>query len=132
MHDGRDGGTVLRTSLHKRQSRGRPFQPGPDPRRNSGGRRATPISAALARLLTEDDALEIAAGVIARAKAGDQWSIQFLTDRLEGKAVARKEQGEAGDFSDLDDIDTETLRKALRRVQGRPVARPVLGAGGVN
>jgi hypothetical protein len=117
MSDRQDGGTVLRSSLQKRQSRGKPFQQGPDPRRNSGGRRATPITAALARLLTEDDALEIAASVIAKAKAGDQWSIQFLADRLEGKAVARNEQGEAGDFSDFDDIDTETLRKALRRVK---------------
>jgi hypothetical protein len=116
MSDRQDGRTVLRTSLHKRQPRGKPFQQGPDPRRNNGGRRATPISAALARLLTEDDALEIAAIVIARAKAGDLRFVQFLADRLEGKAVARNEQGEVGDFAALDDIDTETLRKALKRV----------------
>jgi hypothetical protein len=117
MSDEWDGGTVLRASLQKRQSRGKPFQQGPDPRRNNGGRRATPISAALARLLTEDDALEIAASVIARAKAGDQWSIQFLADRLEGKAVARNENAGPGEFDDLADIDTETLRKALRQVK---------------
>jgi hypothetical protein len=85
--------------LQKQQPRGRPFQQGPDPRRNSGGRRATPISAALARLLTDDVAERIVASAITQAEAGDAVARQWLADRLEGKAVARTEQGEPGEFA---------------------------------
>jgi hypothetical protein len=53
---------------------------------------------------------------IGRAMAGEPWFVQFVTERLEGKAVARAESGEPGQFVDLSDIDTETLRKALKRV----------------
>jgi hypothetical protein len=114
MSDDPDGRTVLPVSLQKQQPRGRPFQQGHDPRRNGGGRRATPISTALARLLTEDDAERIASMAISRAMAGEPWFVQFVTERLEGKAVARAENGEPGQFVDLEDITTEQLRKALK------------------
>jgi hypothetical protein len=116
MNDGRDSRTVLPASLQRQQPRGKPFQQGPDPRRNRGGRRATPIAAALARLLSEDDAERIARLAIERAKDGDRWFIQFVTDRLEGKAVGRSEQGEPGQCVDLEDITIEQLRTALKLV----------------
>jgi hypothetical protein len=117
MNDGRDGGTVQQgLQPTRRRGPGRPFTGRDDPRRNSGGRRATPISAALARLLTEDDAERIASMAIGRAMAGEPWFVQFVTERLEGKAVARTESGEPGQFVDLEDITIEQLRKALKLV----------------
>lgn len=75
------------------------------------------MTRALMVALSEKDADVIAAKVIAKAKAGDLNFIQFLADRLEGKAIARNENAGAGDFADLSDVDTEQLRKALKVVK---------------
>lgn len=96
---------------------GRPFQKGDDPRRNTHGPRALPVTRALAMKMTDVDAEKIAAMAIERALAGDPWFVQFVTERLEGKAIARNENAGPGDFADLADVDTEQLRKALKVVK---------------
>lgn len=91
---------------------GRPFQKGDDPRRNRAGPRALPITQALAKKLTNKDADSIADVVIAQAMEGNPWAVQFLADRLEGKAIARNENGEPGDF----DVTLKQLKERLKIV----------------
>lgn len=80
------------------------FKPG-----NKLGGRRQPITAALAKSLNEDQATQIAKVVLEKALAGDPWAIGFLADRVEGKAIARNENGEPGDF----DLTMQQVRKAL-------------------
>ena len=95
---------------------GRPFQKGQSG--NPGGRRALPITKALAATLNEARALKIAEVVWAAVERGEPWAVQFATDRLEGKAVARQEQGAPGSFDlDLSGVDSAQLRKAIERVK---------------
>ncbi len=44
--------------------------------------------------------------------------LAILFERLEGKAVARTESGPPGAFDALDEFSTETLKEALRIIQG--------------
>jgi hypothetical protein len=96
---------------------GKPFQKG-DARINRGGRPKQLLTKALAETLTDADAKAITLKVIALAKAGDLQAAQMVWDRLEGKAIARAENGQPGDFElDLSDVDTKTLRAAFKRVK---------------
>ena len=45
---------------------------------------------------------------------------KLLWGYAEGQPVAREERAEAGGFDALDDVDTETLRKALRGIRDSP------------
>lgn len=102
---------------------GKPFQKGADPRRNRAGRPKALLTTALSAILTEADARAIMKQVIDDAKAGDIQAIAMLWDRLEGKAVARAENGQPGDFDlELDDSERERLRAALKVVRGRSSA----------
>jgi len=71
-------------------------------------------------VLSEADARMIVAKAVEQALAGDPVARAWLADRLEGKAVAREEHGEPGEFDALDDVDTATLRKALHVLQEPP------------
>lgn len=102
---------------------GRPFPKGVSG--NPGGRARGPklstlIAAELEKATVEGSAITkaqvIAARLVNLAEAGDLGAIREILDRLEGKPVARQEQGDPGSFADLSDVDTDTLRKALRRV----------------
>lgn len=100
-----------------RKLRGKPFEKG-DPRINRGGRPKQLLTRAVADTLTEEDSRKIIGKVIAKAKQGDLQAVQMLWDRLEGKAIARAENGQPGDFEyDLSDVDSDTLRAALKRVK---------------
>src|SRR5215213_7303692 len=96
--------------LSARKVVGRPFQKGHDPRRNPHGPRAQPVTRALAKTLTEKRAEKIAEVVVAAAEAGESWAVQFLADRLEGKAVARNEQGQPGEFDTSVDVQPHVIR----------------------
>lgn len=99
---------------------GKPFQKGVDPRRNAGGRPKTILTAALSETLTAADATAIMKVVIAQAKSGDLQAVAMVWDRLEGKAIARAENGQPGDFDmSLDDGERQRLRDALKVVRGR-------------
>jgi len=96
---------------------GRPFQKG-DPRINRGGRPPALLSKAMQAVVSDEDAEAIMKRVLAAAKKGDLQAIQMLWDRMEGKAVARNEQGQPGAFDlDLSDVETSALKAALRRVK---------------
>ena len=96
---------------------GKPFQKG-DARINRGGRPKQMLTKALAETLTDADAKAITLKVIGLAKAGDLQAAQMVWDRLEGKAIARNEDGKPGDFDlDLNDVDTQALKAALTRVK---------------
>jgi hypothetical protein len=62
---------------------------------NPGGRpQDKPITDALRLAVKENDAKalkNIVRVVVAQAQAGDQWAVQFVTDRLEGKAIQQIE-----------------------------------------
>ncbi len=110
--------------LAERKMRGNP-NPSPStrfggpraPRQYRGGRRPQPFAQALGAELSEEDARTIVEVAIEQAKRGDATARQWLADRAEGKAVAREEHGEPGEFDALDDVDTATLRKALHVLQ---------------
>ena len=99
----------------KRRGPGKPFQPGDDPRRNRGGRPKALLTQAITDTLTVEDASAIISRVIADAKAGDLQAVQMLWDRMEGKAVARQEQGGPGEFTGLEDVPTEELIRLVRK-----------------
>lgn len=100
-----------------RKLRGRPFQKG-DARINRGGRPKQLLTSAIAETLTSEDSKAIVTKVIAMAKAGDLQAAQMLWDRLEGKAIARNENGSPGEFDEaLDDVETTTLKAALKAVK---------------
>ncbi len=97
--------------------RGRSGNPGGRPK----GRSITAaLRAELDRPCADDPSVtqgeRIAERLVGMALAGDLGAIREILDRTEGKAVARTEQGDPGEFDELDDIDTETLRRALRRM----------------
>lgn len=107
-------------SAAKKAPRGRPFQKGVDPRRNVGGGRPHVLTAAVMDAVTPAKAKAVAAKVLALAEAGDLQAIGMLWDRLEGKAVARSENGQPGDFDlDMSDDEREQLRSALKVIRGR-------------
>lgn len=93
---------------------GKPFAKG-DPRINRGGRPRQLLTKAIADTMTEADAKSIVAVVIKQAKGGDLQAVQMLWDRMEGKAIARKEQGEPGEFTGLEDRPTEELLRIVEK-----------------
>jgi hypothetical protein len=76
----------------KKLTRGKPFKPGPDPRRHMSGRKckdAITFTAEYTRALTEGgDPVEIAALLWKKALAGQPWAIEMIIDRLCGKLPA--------------------------------------------
>lgn len=102
----------------KRAPRGKPFSKGDDPRRNPAGRPRAVATAILRRVITEDDLESMWLATIKDAIDGDKDARRDILDRLEGKAVARNESGDPGDFdADLSDVDTKSLKAALKRVK---------------
>jgi hypothetical protein len=93
----------------------RPFPKGQSG--NPGGRPKAVATRALRAEITDEDLRAIWRRCIDQAKAGDDRARQTILDRLEGRAVQRNEDGEPGPFDSLEDVDTEVLRKALRRVK---------------
>ncbi len=97
--------------------KGKPFQKG-DSRINRGGRPKARASAILRETITDNDLQAIWKQTIKDARLGDKDARRDIFDRLEGKAVARTENGEPGEFDlDLDDVETQSLKAALRRVK---------------
>ena len=86
------------------------FKPG----NKLGGRRPQPFAKAIAEVVTEEEARAIVRAAVELAKAGDARARQWLADRADGKAVARVEQGEPGDF----DVSLEAVRRVLRIIPG--------------
>jgi hypothetical protein len=87
---------------------------------NPGGRPSKqPITQALAKVVGEREAEQLARIVWRHAKKGEPWAIHFIADRLEGKAIARNEMGEPGDF----DLGLEQARKVLQLGKYRDPSR---------
>ena len=114
-----------------RKPRGRPFRQGFDERRHAG-RAPNPMTAALRELVAEggeqgiDDLKEVWRTGIARAKAGDLGWATLMAAYLDGKPVARQEQGGPGDFGrpDFSDLTTDELREYIRVLRGGRDADP--------
>ena len=108
----------------KRRVVGRPFPKGSSG--NPGGRARGPklstlIAAELEKATVEGSAITkaqvIAARLVNLAEAGDLGAIREVLDRLEGRAVARNEDGKPGDFTGLEDVPIEELEQRLRAVK---------------
>ena len=97
--------------------RGKPFQKGDDARRNRGGRRPSPATAALHRAVSDEDLEAMWRAGLAAARAGDARWATLIAAYLDGKPVARNEHGEPGEFGDLADVPTDELRQMLTRVK---------------
>lgn len=93
----------------------KPFVKGHDPRRNVGGRPKAVLSHALLATMSDADAEDILKVVVAAAKKGDLQAVQMLWDRSEGKAIARQESGNPGDFTGLEDVPTADLIELMRK-----------------
>jgi hypothetical protein len=83
--------------------------------RNPGGRPPQPIRAALMRKADGEALDKIVEVALSQAQAGDAQARQWVADRLEGKAVARNESGDVGDY----DIPLAAIREKLRIVPKR-------------
>lgn len=95
---------------------GRPFQKGQSG--NPGGRKALPLTKAILSKLTPKRAETVAEVLIAKAEAGESWAVQVLYERTEGKVPTKNENGGPGAFDlDLEDVDTDAIKAALRRVK---------------
>lgn len=95
---------------------GRPFQPGQSG--NPSGRRPAILTKALAAKLTPEKAEQLATVLLQKAEAGESWAMQAIWERIEGKVPNRNEDGKPGDFDlDLDDVETKTLKAALKRIK---------------
>lgn len=91
------------------------FQPG----NKLGGNRPDPFKAALLRRMTEED-IEAAADVfIAQFRRGDLNYIREFWDRTAGKAVARNEHGDPGDFEAEPGAARERLARRLDELADR-------------
>ena len=107
-----------------KEPRGRPFRQGFDERRHAG-RAPNPMTAALRELVAEggeqgiDDLKEVWRTGITRAKAGDLGWATLIAAYLDGKPVARQEQGGPGDFArpDFSGFSSEELREFIRAVR---------------
>jgi hypothetical protein len=102
------------TSGTAKRGPGRPFEKG-DARINRGGRRPHILTAALTEALTPARATQIVEQMLALAEAGESWAVQIVWDRLEGKAIARTESREPGDFTGLEGIATFELLKLVKK-----------------
>jgi hypothetical protein len=101
----------------KKRVVGRPFEKGVDPRRNLGGRPKNYISHAYRSVLTEEDARQLGEILKKLAFAGDLRAIEILMDRIEGKAIARHEEGQPGEFGQMDalqDMSPDELRALIK------------------
>ena len=84
------------------------------------------MTAALRELVGEgfevgiDDLKEVWRTGIARAKAGDLGWATLMAAYLDGKPVARQEQGGPGDFGrpDFSDLTTDELREYIKVLRG--------------
>lgn len=78
---------------------------------NRQGRTDKPITDALRLAVKQNDnkALNnIVRSVVSQAQAGDQWAVQFITDRLEGKALQQIESHSINEyvFAEVPKTDT--------------------------
>ena len=107
----------MATAAKPKRVVGKPFQPGQSG--NPGGRpKSTSITSILRQRLTDEDKIKIADALIRGAIAGEMDKIRELLDRHDGKVPNKNEDGKPGDFDlDLDDVPSETIRSALKRVK---------------
>jgi restriction endonuclease Mrr len=72
------------------------------------------LSRVLRDSIDEETAKEIATAILERAKEGDPRFIEFLFNRLEGRAIDRVETGKPGDHAAiLDGITEEAARNII-------------------
>jgi len=85
---------------------------------NPSGRPKNRLTDALRAAATDERSRQLAEKLWSMALRGNLQAISILLDRLEGKAVARQEQGTPGDFRWLDEFSTEALKETLKIIQG--------------
>lgn len=88
---------------------------------NPSGRPKDVLTHAIREKLTPDQASALADKLMALAMAGDLKALEIVLDRVEGKAVARQEQGDPGAFerlSALREMTPDELRALIRTVDG--------------
>jgi hypothetical protein len=91
------------------------FKPGN--RGGPGGKLRDPLTRAVREAMKAEDLKRVADMLWSFAMSGNLKAIEMLWDRLEGKAVARQEQGDPGAFDDLADVPSEELMRRLQEVR---------------
>ena len=79
---------------------------------NPSGRSRDVLTQAVRKLMTDDEAESLVQTIIMQAKQGDMRAAELLWNRIEGKAIDRKEVGQPGDF-DASNIPDDKLRSLL-------------------
>lgn len=88
------------------------------PDRTGTGKPRDLLSQTLRKWIDDDTAKAIASAVIDRAVAGDPRFIEFIFNRLEGKAIDRVESGKPGDHDKLlDGITEEVARNVIEAAE---------------
>ena len=98
--------------------RGRSGNPGGRPK---GQSITAALRAELDRPCADDPSVtqgeRLAERLVSMALAGDLGAIREVFNRVEGKAVARQEQGEPGEFDELAHLSTEELLEMLKIIK---------------
>ncbi len=111
--------------------RGKPFERGHDPRRNTSGVRHRPSTAALYEAASDEDLQRMWVSGLGRAIGGDVRWASLICTYLDGKPLGREERGSPGEFNriDLSEYTSDELRafiKAVKPPQEEPARDPMV------
>jgi len=99
--------------------RGKPFERGHDPRRNTSGVRHRPSTAALYEAASDEDLTRMWVSGLGRAIGGDVRWASLICSYLDGKPLGREERGSPGEYHriDLSEYSSDELRAFIKAVK---------------
>lgn len=104
----------MKSNPANRKKSGNPdtqFKPGQSG--NPSGRPKDILTRAVRELVTPEEAKSLAITLLALAHTGDTKAMEMVWNRLEGKAVDRREDAPPGTWTGLDDIPEDAARAVI-------------------